>query len=225
MSKIVLFGDAKYADECYFYFTNDSEHDVVGFTVDAAYQTKKELFGLPVVPFEEVSEKFPPGKFDMFIALGYQVLNRLRKRKYDEAKAKGYKLVSYVSSRAANVGKVPIGDNCLILENNSIQPCSKIGDNVTLWSNNIVGHHSTIGDHCYIAGGVVVSGTTTIGDYSFLGVHATIGQGISIGERNVIGAGCVITKSTEPGSVYIQPDSPKFRLDSEHFMKITKIER
>lgn len=223
MSKIVIFGEGKYAEEAYFYFTSDSPHDIVAFTADKHFIKKTELFGLPVFPFETIQDKYPPDAFKMFVALGYQNLNKLRASKYDEAKEKGYKLVSYVSSLAGNFGNVEVGDNCFVMENTAIQPCSKIGNNVTIWSNNLIGHHSTIEDHCYIAGQVVVAGSTTIGQYCFLGVGAIIGHEITIGRESIIGAGAIITKSAEPNSVFIAQETPKYRLDSMSFLKLTHL--
>ena len=223
MSKVVIFGIGKIADEAYYYFSNDSDHTIVAFTVDAAYKTRESLFGLPVVPFGSVTEIYPPGEYKMFIAVGYQNLNRLRAEKYDQAKAMGYELVSYISSRAVNMGNVDIGDNCFILENSSIQPCSKIGNNVTLWSNNILGHHSEIKDHCYIAGHVSIAGHSIIGAFSFIGVNAVVGHEVRIGERCLIGAGARVTKNAGAGSVFIEADTPKFRLDSSTFLKMTRL--
>ncbi len=223
MSKIVIFGAGKIADEAYYYLTNDSEHDVVAFTVDEGHMTKRELFGLPVVPFEGLVGKYPPGEFEMFVAVGYQNLNRFRAQKYDECKSKGYELISYVCSRASNLGRTAVGDNCFILENAVIQPCAQIGSNVFLWSGNHVGHHATVMDHCYIAGQVIISGSTIIEPYCFIGVNATIGHEITIGRDSFIGAGTLITKNVEPGSVYIAPATSKYRLDSETFLRLTKM--
>lgn len=221
MSKIVVFGAGKIADEAYFYLTNDSPHEIVAFTVDSDYLTTGEKFGRPVVPFEEVQEKYPPSAFEMFVAVGYQNLNKLRAQKYSEAKAKGYKLISYVSSRASNFGEVEIGDNCFVLENAVIQPCSKVGNDVFIWSGNHIGHHASVGDHCYISGQVVISGHTTVEPYCFIGVNATIGHEITIGRESIIGAGSLITKSVEPKSVYIAQDTPKYRLDSTAFSRLS----
>jgi sugar O-acyltransferase (sialic acid O-acetyltransferase NeuD family) len=223
MSKVVIFGAGKIADEAYYYLTNDSSHEVVAFSVDRAYLMQSEKLGLPVLPFEEVQEKYPPTNYKMFVAVGYQDLNKFRAQKYAQAKAKGYQLISYVCSQAANFGKVEIGDNCFILENAVIQPCSKIGSNVFLWSGNHVGHHASVGDHCYIAGHVVISGAAKIEPYCFIGVNATIGHEITIGSESFIGAGTLITKNVEPRSVYIAPDTPKFRLDSSSFLRLTKM--
>ncbi len=223
MSKVVLFGAGKIADEAFYYLKNDSPHEVVAFTVDGAYLSEGCKLGLPVVPFEEVKAAFPAGEHRMFVAVGYQDLNKFRARKVAEAKASGYELISYVSSRAHNFGQVEIGENCFVLENVVIQPCSRVGSNVFLWSGNHVGHHATIGDHCYLSGQVVVSGSAVIEPYCFLGVNSTIGHEITIGRESFVGAGALITKSAAPGSVYITPDTPKYRLDSATFLKLTKM--
>lgn len=223
MEKVVVFGAGKIADQAYFYFTNDSPYEIVSFTVDEKFITEKQLFGLPVVPFEKVQDEFSPNEFKMFVAVGYQNLNRLRAEKYLQAKEKGYELISYVSSRASNIGNVKIGDNCFVLENAVIQPCSKIGNNVYIWSGNHIGHHATIGDHCYISGQIVISGNTVIEPYCFIGVNATIGHEITIGRESIVGAGCMMSKSAEPRSVYVAQDTPKYRLDSTKFLQLTKM--
>lgn len=223
MSKVVIFGSGKIADEAYFYLTNDSPHEIVAFTVDAEYLTAREKLGLPVVAFEEVERAYPPGEHRMFVAVGYQELNKLRARKYAEAKARGYELVSYVSSRASNVGRVEVGDNCFILEFATIQPCARVGSDVFIWSGNHVGHHASVGDHCYIAGNAVISGSTVVEPYCFLGVSSTVGHEVTVGAESFIGAGSLVTKNVEPRSVYITPDTPKFRLDSAAFLRLTKM--
>jgi sugar O-acyltransferase (sialic acid O-acetyltransferase NeuD family) len=224
MSKVVIFGTGKIADQAYFYLTNDSPDEVVAFTVDQAYLNVKENFGLPVVPFEEIERRYPSAEFKMFVAVGwFAEFNKFRARKYEECKARGYQLISYVSSRAANIGQVAVGDNCFVLEFAVIQPCSKIGNDVFIWSGNHIGHHAEIGDHCYIAGNAMISGNATIEPYCFIGVSATIGHEITIGRESFIGAGSLVTKNAKPGSVFITPDTPKYRLDSETFQRITKM--
>lgn len=223
MRKVVIFGAGKIADEAFFYLTNDSEHEVVAFTVDGAHQVKKEMFGRPVLPFEEIVDRHPPDDFKMFVAVGYQDLNRFRARKYTEAKAKGYALISYVSSKASNFGKVELGENCFVLENAVIQPCSRVGSNVFIWSGNHIGHHATVGDHCYLSGQCIIGGSSVIEPYCYLGVNATIGHEVTVGRESFIGARTLLTKSAPPRSVYIEPDTPKFRLDSEHFLRLTKM--
>lgn len=223
MSKIVIFGAGKIADVAYFQLTNDSPHEVVAFSVDGEYLTQEQKLGLPVVPFEDVLGKYPPSDYKMFVAVGYQDMNRFRAKKYTEAKEKGYELISYISSRVANFGNIEIGDNTFVLEGAVIQPCTKIGNNVFFWNGNHLGHHASVEDHCYIAGQVVISGASVIEPYCFVGVNATIGHEIRIGTESFIGAGTLVTKNVAPKSVYIAADTPKFRLDSDSFLRLTKM--
>jgi sugar O-acyltransferase (sialic acid O-acetyltransferase NeuD family) len=223
MSKIVLFGTGKIADVAYFQLTNDSPHEVVAFAIDSGYLAQKEKWGLPVVAFEDILNTFPPNDFKMLIAVGYQDLNHFRARKYKEAKARGYELISYISSRASNFSNIEVGDNCMILENSVLQPCTHVGNDVFFWNGNHLGHHARVEDHCYIAGQVVISGSVVIEPYCFLGVNATIGHEVTVARESFIGAGALITKNVPPKSVYIVPDTQKFRLDSDSFLKLTKM--
>jgi sugar O-acyltransferase (sialic acid O-acetyltransferase NeuD family) len=202
MSKVVIFGTASFAEVAHFYLTNDSEHEVVAFTVHGARRKSDTFAGLPVVPFETLTETHPPSEYAMFVAVGSTGMNRLRAKIYDEAKALGYTLITYVNSKAI-VWTKDVGDNVFIFEANVIQPFVKIGNGVTLWSGNHIGHHSTIGDHCFITSHVVVSGHVKMGAYCFVGVNATFRDDIEVGESSLIGAGTLIMKSTAPHSAYI----------------------
>src|SRR5262249_621861 len=96
-----------------------------------------------------------------------------------------------------------VGDNCFILEDNTIQPFVRIGNDVTLWSGNHIGHDSTIGDHCFITSHVVVSGNVTVGPRSFIGVNATLRNSITIPPQALIGAGAIIMEDTVEKGVYL----------------------
>jgi sugar O-acyltransferase (sialic acid O-acetyltransferase NeuD family) len=218
----VIFGAGKYAEVACAYFSDDSPHQPVAFTVDAAYLEQTEKLGQPVVPFEDVERLYPPGEHAMFVGLGYQDLNRLRAGKCDDCRAKGYELVSYISSRACLAPRTSVGDNCFILEGAVVQPFSTIGNDVFLWAGNLVGHHAVIGDNVYVAGNAVIAGSTTVEPFCFLGVGAVLGHEITIGRESFLGAGSLTTKSVEPGTVVLAADTPKYRLDSNSFLRLTK---
>jgi sugar O-acyltransferase (sialic acid O-acetyltransferase NeuD family) len=225
MGKIIIFGTQKFAQIAHFYLTNDSPHDVVALTADAAFIKEKQLMGLPVIPFEEIERHYPPDEFKMFITVGYRNLNALRATKYSEAKKKGYELISYVNSKAILWGDTEIGDNCFILENQVIQPFVKIGNDVILWSGNHFGHDVVIGDHCWISSHVVLCGGVHIGPYSFIGVNATIRDGVTIGRECIIGAGALILNNTRDREVYVAKATELYRLDSTRFEKMMDISR
>jgi sugar O-acyltransferase (sialic acid O-acetyltransferase NeuD family) len=201
MKPLVIFGCGDIGQLAHFYFTSDAGRTVAGFTVDAAFLKAKEFCGQPVVPFEEVEARFPPAEYDGFVALSYNQVNQLRARKVAEMKAKGYALATYCSTRATVLNQEPPGENCFILEDNTIQPFARIGRNVTLWSGNHIGHHAIIEDDCFITSHVVVSGGVRVGPKCFIGVNATLRDHITIGESSVIGAGSIILRDVAPQSV------------------------
>ena len=211
MANVVIFGAGDIAKLAHFYFSRDSEHRVVGFTVDAQFRREATMADLPLVDFETVERHFPTAECQMFVALSYAEMNQLRARKYAEAKARGYALASYVSSRCTNLAEHSFGDNCFILEDNTIQPFVRIGSNVTLWSGNHIGHDSIIEDHVFVSSHVVISGHVRVGAYSFLGVNATIRNGIAIAPHTLIGGGAVVMADTDERGAYVQ--RPAQRLD------------
>jgi len=218
--ELVVFGSGAIAELAHYYFCSDSEHEVVAFTLDEEYIERDTFCGLPVVPFADVQSAYPPEEYALFIALSYSRLNEMRKEKFLAGKEKGYTLASYISSRASVLNDGRVGDNCFILEDNTIQPFVTIGDNVTLWSGNHIGHHSTIHDHTFIASHVVVSGGVVIGESCFLGVNATLRDHITVGEKCVIGAGALLLGDAEPKSIYRGTKSERSKTPSTRLKKI-----
>jgi sugar O-acyltransferase (sialic acid O-acetyltransferase NeuD family) len=200
--KLVIFGSGEIAQLAHYYFTTDSSFELVAFTVDKSFISSDEFCLLPVIPFDELELHFPPTEYCLFIALSYSRLNQVRREKFDDAVARGYELVSYISSHATVLNDGHIGKNCFILEDNTIQPFVKIMDNVTLWSGNHIGHHSIIESHCFLASHIVVSGGVIIEEQCFIGVNATLRDHINVGARSIIGAGVLLLADTEPQSVY-----------------------
>jgi len=222
--KLIIFGISDIARCACEYFTHDSQYEVVGFCVDDAYRDGQNKFmELPLLCFEDVEAAFPADEHDMFIAIGAQQLNRVRKQKCDEAKLKGYKLASYVSSRAFVWHNVKIGENAFILEDNTIQPFVNIGDNVTLWSGNHIGHSTVIESHCFVTSQSVISGHCVIGRYSFLGVNTAVADTVKIGKDNYICIGASVSKNTDD-DVVIKPASFEIgKLSATRFCRVKAV--
>lgn len=203
MGKIIIVGDGETAELAYEYFTYDSPHEVIAFSVERQYLKKDKLFDLPVVPFEQMVELFDPASHQAFVAISYTQLNQVRTRLYQATRQKGYGLVSYISSRAFVWRNVEIGENCLIMENNVLQYRVRVGNNVVLWSGNHIGHQTVIKDNVFISSHVVVSGYCEVGENCFLGVNSSIANNITIARDCLIGMGAVVNKDTEERKVYV----------------------
>jgi sugar O-acyltransferase (sialic acid O-acetyltransferase NeuD family) len=201
--KLVIIGDGETAEIAYEYFTHDSNYEVAAFSIEKEFIKKETLFGLPVIPFEDIENLYNPKNYRAFVAVSSSKLNRVRTKLYEQTKAKGYSLASYVSSKAFVWRNVEIGENCFILENNVIQYCAKIGNNVTLWSGNHVGHRSAIGDNCFVCSQVTIAGFCEIGQNCFLGINSCLVDGLKIAKDCVVGAGAVVLEDTFEGLVYV----------------------
>ena len=218
MSKLLIFGNEQMAEIAHYYFSTDSEYEIVAFVVDKEYIRDKSFKGLPVYAFEEATNLFPKNEYRYFVALGYSKMNRVRELIFNRIKDAGYSFASYISSRCDWLSESAPGENCFILENNTIQPFSKIGDNVTMWSGNHLGHHSTVQDHCFVSSHVVISGNVTIGNNSFLGVNATIADGLVIAPFTLLGAGVIMTKNSIEHGAYVPEKAILLNKTSDYFI-------
>lgn len=214
MAKVIIFGTLDTAELAHFYLTHDSDHEVIGFTLTEEFIDQETFKGLPILPFESIESFHSPQHVALFAPMTAKGMNSRRQAIYQAIKEKGYTMISYISSKATWFNN-PIGDNCFILENNTIQPFVSIGNNVVLWSGNHIGHHSNINDHVFFTSQVVLSGHCQVGDYSFFGVNSTIRDDTQIGEGSFISMGAVVTGDTDPWSVYRGDPARKLRISSK----------
>jgi sugar O-acyltransferase (sialic acid O-acetyltransferase NeuD family) len=201
--KLVLIGDSAFAEIAFEYFQHDSEYDVVAFSVEREFLKRDSLFGLPVIPMEEMETHYPPAEHSFFAANVYTQGNQLRTRLYEAAKAKGYTPASFISPHAFVWRNCKIGEHCFIFENNVVQPFVTIGDNVVLWSGNHIGHHSTIGSNCFVSSHVVVSGFCRVGEACFMGVNSTVSNNTNIGNNCIVGAAALVLSDVEDNQTVV----------------------
>jgi sugar O-acyltransferase (sialic acid O-acetyltransferase NeuD family) len=201
--KIIIIGTSNNAKLAAFYFERDTEYSVIGFAVNKQFKNTDLYCSLPVFEIESLVNQYHPSNFYAFVAVGYNNMNKIREKLYNQMKDLGYILPNYVSPKCTFITEETIGDNNFILENNTIQPFVKIGSNNVLWSGNHIGHDVEIGNHNFITSHVVVSGFTKIRNNCFLGVNATLRDGIEIADFTLIAAGAIIMKSTSKEDVYL----------------------
>lgn len=222
MKTIILFGTGKIAEVLLYFFRHHSEYEVAACVVDRAFLPGDKWQGLPTIAFEEVEQTYPPDRYSMFVALGYQDLNALRARKCAEAKAKGYILISYIHPQSGLPQDCEYGENCFIMNHVMIHPRVRLGNNVFVWSGVMIGHHSTIGDNCWLTSCANISGVVTVGDNCFFAVNSTVGHNVRVGKDCFIGANVLITKCTDDGEVFLVESTKPSRLNSRQFLRMSK---
>jgi sugar O-acyltransferase (sialic acid O-acetyltransferase NeuD family) len=218
--QLVVVGGTAFAEIAYEYFSHDSSYQVKAFSVEEKYRNRSELFGLPVVPFETLDKEFAPEPHEVFVAVTYTQMNRLRTRLSQTARERGFRLASYCSSRAFVWSNVQLGEHCFIFENNVLQPFVQVGNNVVLWSGNHIGHHSVIRDNCFISSHVVLSGFVEVGKNCFLGVNSCVSNNTRIAPDCWIGPGVTITQDTAEGKIYPAARVEAAKAGSLRFFKV-----
>jgi sugar O-acyltransferase (sialic acid O-acetyltransferase NeuD family) len=220
--RIVIFGTGTGADTARRYFEWDSPHEVVGYVVDHEFLAAPTFHGRPVVAVDDAVATFPPDEVLAFAPLGSARMNMLRAEKYQLLKSLGYRFVSYVHSSNHLEGRCEIGENCFILENQSINFDAAIGNNVAIWSGCQIGDRSRIGDHAFLAAHAVLNGDVTIGEYAYLGSNCNISNGVHVARQSFIGANALIAQNTVECAVHVVEATPAAGIDSLRFVRLLK---
>ncbi len=212
--KLIIYGIGRFAEYAAYVFEKDSSYEITAFCMVQAFLDKQLISERKenIKPFENLKESFNPEDHELFIAVGN---NLVRERIFKLAKQEGYKLATYISSKATTWNNLKIGENCFVGEGCVLQPFTIIGNN-TLLFNTGIGHHSTIGSHSLLSGSIL-AGNVTVGNYSFLGLHSSVKENIVIGSRNIIGMNSAITANTDDNSVYTAPAAIKRKITYQEF--------
>lgn len=208
MQKIVIFGNTMIAKLAHYYFTRDKIYNVVAFTVDSAYVDSSSYMNLPLIPFEEVTKHYPSEEYGMFVAIGPNSMNALREKKFFEAKAKGYKLATHISSKA--VCESQLGENCFVADGAIINPFAQIGNNNFFWEQCYISCDSVIADHCYFSPHSTVGTFCRIEKNCIVGTSASIKTRMNLAPFSLIGSCSFISKDTEEYGVYGEKSSSLF---------------
>jgi sugar O-acyltransferase (sialic acid O-acetyltransferase NeuD family) len=200
--KVILFGAGRFANLVRYCLTHDSPSRVAGFTVDDAHWNSADNEGLPLAKFGKLEDAFNPGEYALLVCIGPHDGNRLRRDRFNAARARGYSTATYVSSRASTWPDLRVGTGSLVFDGAVIQPFAKIGINAVVRSSVHVSHHVEIGDHCFVAAGACFGGNVVVEERAFVGLNATIRDGVRLAEGCFVAAGAVVVRDTEPNSLY-----------------------
>jgi acetyltransferase-like isoleucine patch superfamily enzyme len=69
----------------------------------------------------------------------------------------------------------------------------------------------------------VIGGGSVVGERCFLALNATVGNEVKIGSDSILGARTLLTRSVASKSVLVERDTELFRLDSDQFLRISKL--
>jgi sugar O-acyltransferase (sialic acid O-acetyltransferase NeuD family) len=216
MKKLIIFGNGEFASIAKYYFNTK---DLAFFVVDDEKIKENKFEKIPLITKSELL-KLNRNDYKLFVALSYKKMNSVREEKYKELKKEGFAFSSFVHKKTYISKTAKIGENCLILENQTIQKNVQIGNNVFIWSSNHIGHNSVVMENTYISSHVVISGGCKVGRNCFFGVNSSVKDFTNIGNKVLIGMGSVINKNILDNSVIIANESTIFEPDSKIAQKL-----
>lgn len=201
MRNLIIFGDTTFAERLFKYISFEGIDKVIAFTQEQNFISKRELQGLPVIPFENLGNLNK--EFEIVIGIGYTQMNKLKKKVYDLCANNGYKVATYISTNAT-IYTDDIQEGCFLAPGAVVGPGCKLGKANFLASSVVLSHDNEIGDFNYISTNAVFGGFSKVKDNCFFGLHCTIKDGINIASNNLFGSAANVLKSVNiSGGVFV----------------------
>jgi len=143
-----------------------------------------------------------PSSIALCVAIGFKRVNRARAEIYDQVKAAGYEMITYVSSKAIRVGKVTIGDNVRIHPQVVIESHASIGSGSEIFPGTYIGKEPRGAGN--LARNPTFERRISIGRECVIGPSATIYLDVEIGDNVLVGDGASIREQCRIGEGIIR---------------------
>lgn len=200
--KLIIYGAGDFAAHCTKIFESEGRFQVVAYAVDKEFQYSDEFNGRELVSFNDITRKYPPTDYSMFVAVGYRSM-RVREKLYKNAISKGYSLFTYVSDKAIVSSSVKIGSNNIIMDGVIIEHGVLIGNNNIFWSGVTICHDTKIENHSFFASSCTVGGESHIKNMCFLGFNSVVIQKIKLENETLVAACSLVLKNSDQFSKLI----------------------
>ena len=187
MKKIIIFGVSDLGRLLLWYLKKDTLREVVAFTANKDYIDQDSYCGLPVIPFENITEIYSPDDYEILIAIGNRKMNDIRKKVFYDCKEKGDTIASYIHS-TVSLNSCDLGEGNILLENCLIYPFSKIGKGNLLWDHVLISHDCVVGDFNTFSSYADLCGYVTIGNNGYYGKHCIINDYAKMADYTLVGA-------------------------------------
>lgn len=202
MDKIVIAGVNEYSEYVYYTIKKENNIEVVAFATLKDHINQSEFCGLPVYAVEDLSSVLDMNSCQVLLAIGYTKMNKRRENTYNICKRLGYKIYTYISSRAV-CDSDEIGEGCIIMPTAYVPPCTKIGKCNIINMGTYITHTGSIGDFNWFAATIVMGGNIKMGSNCFIGMGCTLKNGITVGSEVFLGANSYLSDNATEGLAYM----------------------
>lgn len=212
MRKLVIFGTTDFSRELCYYVEHDGGDEVVAYVLDQKYVKETIYDGKKVIAYEELESFFAKDEIEIIVSLGYSSMNDNRKIVFERCMRDGWKIGSFIHSKAINLSK-SMGIGNIIMDRAEVRLGSEMGDGNVVLALTIISHDCKVGDFNYFAGSNHINGRNKIGSNNFFGTNCILTDGGKIGNYNLIGAGTCVSKKIDDGMLIAQAPTRELKTD------------
>lgn len=200
---LIIYGDSAFAERIAAYVQIEARDRVVAFTIERAYQKRERIKQWKVIPFEDLSSHYVADEVEILLGIGYSQMNDVRELVYNKCVAAGYKVGSYISTRATLYSH-HVGEGCIMLPGAFIGPDCVLGKCNFIDPDVCFTHDIRVGDFNFFSANVVSGGFVEIQNHCFVGLRVTLKNNISISDYSLLGSCTNVVKSIDkPHGVWV----------------------
>lgn len=207
MQKLIITGNGSYSQMMRRYIENTVFGNVAAYTVESAFMRSDQLDELPVVPLEDLKERFPCDEVALVMGIGYKRMGGIRKQIFEKCCSMGYRFINYIHPTAIIEKNVSLGVGNNILEGVILEESVVLGNANLLFGGSLIAHETQLGDYNTLSVRAVVAGCTKIGSQCFVGAAATVKDHIRLEDYVLIVAGAYAFKNMEEYAVVVPSES------------------
>ncbi len=222
MSKVVLFGTGRGADVAYRFLTRDSDHEVCGFATEARSSGSARLPRSSRGGVRGRGAAVPAGPIpDAHPARLSADERAYAQRNISPPRQKGYGFISYVNSHFYRAEDLQVGENCFILDNQSIsldvtdrQQRRDVVDQPYRRPE----HRSS--DHAWLASHVTVAANVMVRPIAFSASVRRSATADARADDTFVGANALVASNTAENSVHLAASASQSISIARAFMRV-----
>lgn len=202
MKQFIIFGEGDFADYVWCMLTEMLHREVAAFTVDQQYLKNTEKRGLPVLPFEHITEHYSPQEFSMALGFIGGDMMQIREKRFQECARLGFELENIIAPSVVNHSR-QMGVGNIIAEGTILEPFSSVGSGNVFFDMSLLGHHVELGDFNLLSSCIVPCGMSKIKNHCFIGAGSIIGNRVTVADYTLVGANAYVKSDTNPYDVVV----------------------
>ena len=149
---------------------------------------------------DAVLDTLDPRDTTIVNGVGSVASSAARRRIFEDAKQKGFGVLTVIHPSAYVAPDVVLGDGAQIMAAAVVQTGCTVGSNTLINTGAVLDHDCHVGAHCHIATGAALSGGVRLDDSVHVGTGAAIIQGVQLGSGSIVAAGAAIVDDVAAGA-------------------------